>query len=145
MKVLLVGGAGYIGSHVALEFIKRGDEVDVFDNFSTGLRTNVYKECKVYEGDILNPCDLDKALESKNYDVVIHLAAFKAAGESMIDPSKYATNNITGSLNIIKACIKAGVQNFILSSTAAVFGEPEYLPVDEKHPTNPENYYGYTK
>ncbi|MFA6646609.1 MAG: UDP-glucose 4-epimerase GalE [Sphaerochaetaceae bacterium] len=144
MKVLLCGGAGYIGAHVALEFIRRGDQVGILDNFSSGLRENVRPEVQLYEGSILDKAHLDRTLSEK-WDTVIHLAAFKAAGESMLEPAKYANNNICGSLLLLSACVEHGVANFILSSSAAVYGEPTYLPVDEKHPTLPTNYYGYTK
>ena len=144
MKVLLFGGAGYIGTHVALAFLDRGDTVGVFDDFSSGLRENVQKECILYEHSILDEKAVNEALND-GWDVVVHLAAFKAAGESMVDPSKYALNNITGSLNLIRACQAHSVNAFILSSSAAVYGEPQYLPIDEKHPTSPLNYYGYTK
>ncbi len=144
MKVLLFGGAGYIGTHVALAFLKRGDTVGIYDNFSSGLRENILEGSIVYEGDILDRGQMRAAL-SDGWDAVIHLAALKAAGESMIKPEKYSLHNITGSLNLITESIAAGVKNFVLSSSAAVYGEPAYLPIDEKHPTNPENYYGYTK
>lgn len=144
MKVLLCGGAGYIGTHVALEFLKRGDTVGILDNFSSGLRENVGPGIQLYEGSILDRAHLDRTL-SKKWDTVVHLAAFKAAGESMFDPAKYANNNICGSLLLLSACVDHGVPNFILSSSAAVYGEPTYLPVDEEHPTIPTNYYGYTK
>ncbi len=144
MKVLLFGGAGYIGTHVALEFLDRGDTVGIFDNFSSGLRSNVHPKATLYEGDIQDKAAVVAALND-GWDVVIHLAAFKAAGESMVSPIKFSENNITGSLNLITACIECGVKHFILSSSAAVYGEPQYLPVDEQHPTNPTNYYGYTK
>ncbi len=144
MNVLLVGGAGYIGTHVALQFLERGDTVGIFDNLSSGLRSNVDERAEFFEGDIQNYDQIAEVL-SKGWDAVIHLAAFKAAGESMIAPEKYSQNNISGSLNLITACSKAKVRNFILSSSAAVYGEPEYLPVDEHHPTRPTNYYGYTK
>lgn len=144
MKVLLFGGAGYIGTHVALAFLERNDTVGIFDNLSSGLRSNVDERCQFIEGDILNK-DQVKAALSEGWDAVVHLAAFKAAGESMLKPFKYSENNITGSLNLITECVRAKVKNFILSSSAAVYGEPSYLPVDEKHPTNPTNYYGYTK
>ncbi len=144
MKVLLFGGAGYIGTHVALAFLEQGDTVGIYDDFSSGLKANVQDGCKVYESSILDERALNLALQDK-WDVVVHLAAFKAAGESMTNPSKYAHNNITGSLNLIRACNEHKVNSFILSSSAAVYGEPQYLPIDEKHPTSPLNYYGYTK
>ena len=134
MKVLLFGGAGYIGTHVAMAFMDRGDHVGIYDNLSSGLRSNVSKDAEFFEGDILDRQRVREVL-SKGWDCAVFLAAFKAAGESMIKPEKYSENNITGAL----------IMNFILSSSAATFGEPQYLPIDEKHPTNPENYYGYTK
>lgn len=144
MKVLLFGGAGYIGTHVALAFLKRGDKVGIYDNLSSGLRSNISPEAEFFEGDILDREKVSEVL-SLGWDAVVHLAAFKAAGESMILPEKYSENNITGSLILITECLKHGCKNFILSSSAATYGEPKYLPIDEKHPTNPENYYGYTK
>ncbi len=144
MKVLLCGGAGYIGTHVALSFLDKGHEVGIFDDLSSGLRENIQEGTTLYEGSILDEKALEEVLQ-KGWDVVVHLAAFKAAGESMTNPSKYALNNITGSLNMIRLCDRHGIRNFILSSSAAVYGEPAYLPIDEKHPTSPMNYYGYTK
>ena len=87
---------------------------------------------------------MDKAF-SKGFDAFVHLAAFKAAGESMVNPEKYSVNNITGTLNIMNQAVKHGCLKMIFSSSAAVFGEPEYLPIDEEHPKNPVNYYGFTK
>lgn len=144
MRVLLFGGAGYIGTHVAMAFLDRGDKVGIFDNLSSGLRSNVSPDAEFYEGDILDRERVREVL-SKGWDCAVFLAAFKAAGESMIKPEKYSENNITGALIVITECVAAGCMNFILSSSAATFGEPQYLPIDEKHPTNPENYYGYTK
>jgi UDP-glucose 4-epimerase len=144
MKVLLCGGAGYIGTHVAIEFLSRGDTVGIVDDFSSGLRENIDPRVTVYEGSISDRTVLDRAL-SEHWDVVVHLAAFKAAGESMINPAKYAHNNIAGSLQLITACVDHQITKFILSSSAAVYGEPKYLPIDENHPLKPENYYGYTK
>lgn len=144
MKVLLFGGAGYIGTHVAMAFLDRGDHVGIYDNLSTGLRSNVPEKAEFFEGDILDRERVREVL-SKGWDAAVHLAAFKAAGESMVQPEKYSENNITGSLIIMTECEKNGCMNFILSSSAATYGEPQYLPIDEKHPNNPENYYGYTK
>lgn len=96
------------------------------------------------EGDILDTEKLE-SVAKQGFDGIIHLAAFKAAGESMILPEKYSVNNINGTINIINCASKAGIKNIVFSSTAAVYGEPEYLPIDEEHPLNPENYYGYTK
>jgi len=144
VKVLVIGGAGYIGSHVVKEMMKAGHEVTVFDNLSSGLRCNLFPENGFIYGNILIPADLEAAF-SQGFDAFVHLAAFKAAGESMILPEKYSVNNITGTINIMNAAVKYGCKKMIFSSSAAVFGAPEYLPMDEEHPKNPENYYGFTK
>ena len=144
MKALIIGGAGYIGSHVARHFLDNGHKVTVFDNLSTGQQINIFPDEKFMKGDILNTSELDAAM-SDGFDLIIHLAAFKAAGESMIAPQKYSVNNITGTVNILNSAVKAGIKNIVFSSSAAVYGEPKYLPIDEAHPKNPENYYGFTK
>ncbi len=144
MKVLVIGGAGYIGSHVVKELMNSGHKVTVFDNLSSGLLQNLFCENDFIAGDILYPENLDAAF-SRGFDAFIHLAAFKAAGESMILPEKYSVNNITGTLNILNSAVAHNCKYMVFSSSAAVFGEPQYLPIDENHPKNPENYYGYTK
>ena len=144
MKVLVIGGAGYIGSHVVKEMMKAGHEVTVFDNLSSGLRCNLFPKNDFIYGNILIERDLDQAF-ARGFDAFVHLAAFKAAGESMVEPEKYSINNITGTLNIMNAAVKHNCKKMIFSSSAAVFGSPEYLPIDEDHPKNPENYYGFTK
>lgn len=144
MKVLVIGGAGYIGSHVVKELMAKGHEVTVFDNLSSGLIQNLFKKNEFIAGDILHPEDLDKTF-ARGFDAFIHLAAFKAAGESMIYPEKYSINNINGTLNILNAAVAHNCLNMVFSSSAATFGEPQYLPIDENHPKNPENYYGFTK
>lgn len=143
MKVLVIGGAGYIGSHVSKALIKDGNEITVYDNLSTGLKENLQPGSKFIKGDIMDYKKLVKSL--RGFDALIHLAAFKAAGESMINPEKYSINNISGTLNIINAASETGVKKIVFSSSAATFGEPQYLPLDEKHPQDPENYYGFTK
>lgn len=145
MRVLVVGGAGYIGSHVVMDLLGKGHEVTVFDDMSTGLEINLFPEAQFVKGDILNPADLENLLALASFDAVIHLAALKAAGDSMFQPERFAHHNITGSLNLLNAVSKAGIRKFVFSSTAAVFGDPEYLPVDEHHPMDPTNYYGFTK
>ncbi len=144
MKVLVIGGAGYIGSHVALELMGAGHDVVVYDNLSSGLRQNLFEGERFVEGDIMDTDRLGATL-AEGYDGVVHLAAFKAAGESMVAPEKYSRNNISGSINILNAMSAAGTKRIVFSSSAAVYGEPAYMPVDEKHPTSPENYYGFTK
>ena len=144
MKVLVIGGAGYIGSHVVKSLMARGHEIAVFDNLSSGLRQNLFPENRFIYGSILIKDDLDKAF-ALGFDAFVHLAAFKAAGESMISPEKYSVNNISGTLNIMNSAVEHGCKKMVFSSSAAVFGEPKYLPIDENHPKNPENYYGFTK
>ena len=144
MRVLVIGGAGYIGSHVVKELMSKGHKVTVFDNLSSGLKQNLFKENGFIKGDILKVNDLEKAF-AKGFDAFIHLAAFKAAGESMVASEKYSVNNINGTINILNAAVKYNCLNMVFSSSAATFGEPQYLPIDENHPKNPENYYGFTK
>jgi UDP-glucose 4-epimerase len=145
MNILVIGGAGYIGSHVVLEFLEQGHNVTVYDNLSSGLRENLFAKAEFIHGDIHDYSALVHAMKSSSYDALIHLAASKAAGESMLNPEKYSRNNIAGTINILNAASETGIKNIVFSSSAAVYGEPEYLPIDEKHPTNPENYYGFTK
>ena len=143
-KILVIGGAGYIGSHVVLELLDKNHQVVVFDNLSTGQKENLFDTAEFIEGDILDFEKL-KNVMAQNIDVVIHLAAKKAVGESMEKPQIYASNNIQGSINILNAMLEANVKNIIFSSSAAVYGMPKYLPVDENHEKNPINFYGYTK
>jgi len=145
MNVLIIGGAGYIGSHVTREFLDKNCNCVVYDNLSSGLRENLFTEAKFVHGDINDYQALLAAMKSEKFDALIHLAASKAVGESMLKPEKYSHNNIAGTLNILNAACEAGIKNIVFSSSAAIYGEPQYLPIDEKHPTNPENYYGFTK
>ena len=144
MKILVAGGAGYIGSHVTRALLDDGKTVTVFDNLSTGLRQNLFAEAEFIEGDIMEPASLARTMRG-GFDGLVHLAALKAAGESMVKPEAYARNNIAGSINILNAALEAGVRHVVFSSSAAVYGEPEYNPIDEKHPRRPINFYGYTK
>jgi len=144
MKIIVIGGAGYIGSHIVHDLVEQAHEVTVFDNLSSGFRENLPNNVHFILGDILNSIDL-KDVFAENFDFVMHFAALKAAGESMTNPGKYAENNISGSINILNAMVNAKIQNIIFSSSAAVYGFPEYLPVDENHPMKPINFYGYTK
>ena len=145
MKVFVSGGAGYIGSHVVYELCDNGYDVTIYDDLSLGRKENIDKRAKFVLGSTLDSRQLTKTLNNQNFNAVIHLAAWKAAGESMVKPEKYSKNNIIGSMNLINAVIDADIKNFVFSSTAAVYGSPKYFPMDEKHPINPENYYGYTK
>lgn len=144
MRVLVTGGAGYIGSHVVLELCQAGYEVTVFDDLSRGSRENVDLKARFVEGTTLNEENLQAVLEPPP-EAVVHLAAFKAAGESMREPEKYARNNLNGTVNLLNAMLQKGINTLVFSSSAAVYGQPLYLPLDEKHPLNPVNYYGYTK
>ena len=144
MKILVVGGAGYIGSHVCHAFSDRGDRVTVLDNFSSGSRTNLPGNAELREGDIMDRPFLDEVM-AMGWNGVVHLAAFKAAGESMADPGKYAVNNICGTVNLLNSMVKNGAPPLVFSSSAAIFGEPVRLPIDEEHPKSPENFYGFTK
>ena len=143
-KVLVIGGAGYIGSHVVKELLENGFETVVYDNMSTGQEVNLFEEAGFIKADILDEKALDNALK-QNIDAVIHLAAKKAVGESMENPQTYSVNNLTGTINILNAMVNNGVKHIVFSSSAAVYGMPKYLPLDEKHPRNPMNFYGYTK
>ena len=143
MKILVTGGAGYIGSHVVLLLCDEGHDIIVLDNLSLGTKEAVDKRAVFIEGSILNKEQLIKSLA--DVDAVIHLAAYKSAGESMQNPQKYSENNVLGSMNLLRAMIEENVKNIIFSSSAAVYGLPEYLPLDEKHPLKPINHYGYTK
>lgn len=143
-KILIIGGAGYIGSHVVLEFLDAGHEVTVLDNLSSGQQINLQTKAKFIHGDIQDRIKLREIFQDP-YDAVVHLAALKAAGESMFVPDQYSIQNINGTLNILDAMSKSSCKIFIFSSSAAVYGMPEYLPMDEKHPLQPINYYGFTK
>jgi len=142
-KILVVGGAGYIGSHVVKTLRDAGKFPVVFDNMSCGLRENLLPGIPFILGDTLKPEQLKAAM--KGVDSIIHMAALKAAGESMTEPEKYAENNISGTINLLNAATAAKVKYFVFSSSAAVYGEPQYLPMDESHPTAPMNFYGHTK
>lgn len=144
MKILVTGGAGYIGSHVVFELIDQGHDVTIFDDMSLGSEKNIDSRANFVKGSTMAESDLDSVCQDR-FDCVLHFAAWKAAGESMINPGKYAKNNLNGTINLINACDKYDIEYFVFSSSAAVYGMPEYLPLDEMHPLNPGNYYGATK
>ena len=143
-KVLIVGGAGYIGSHVNKKLSEAGFETIVFDNFSKGHKEFV-KWGELFEGDLANKKDLEKVFAQHKIDVVMHFAAFIEVGESVIDPQKYYLNNLRNTLNLLEIMMSSGVNKLIFSSTAAVYGDPNYLPIDEKHPKRAVNPYGWAK
>lgn len=144
MRVLVTGGAGYIGSHVVLELLAEGHEILVVDDMQKGNEANLFPQTEVIRGQIQDPNVLSRVF-SKPIDAVFHFAAWKAAGESMTDPFKYTINNLNGTFRLLSAMAENNCNLFIFSSSAAVYGAPQYLPIDEKHPVSPENYYGYTK
>ncbi|MGP1432280.1 MAG: UDP-glucose 4-epimerase GalE [Treponema sp.] len=144
MRVLVIGGAGYIGSHVVKAMMDAGHQVTVFDNLSTGQLCNIFSGTEFIAGDTRHSDDIDAAF-ARGFDGAVYLAAFKAVGESMVQPEKYSINNISATMNILNAAVKHGCLRFVFSSSAAVYGSPAYLPIDEKHPKNPESYYGFTK
>ena len=143
-RILVAGGAGYIGSHVQKQLLEDGFEVAVFDDLSSGDRKNILPGAAFIEGNILDKAALNAAMRQE-IDGVVHLAAKKAVGESMVKPELYAEHNISGSINILNAMAENGVKHIVFSSSAAVYGMPEYVPIDEDHRIAPINYYGYTK
>lgn len=143
-KILVIGGAGYIGSHVVKALLHENFAVTVYDNLSTGQVCNLFEKAEFVKGDILDSQHLEKTM-AQGFDAVIHLAAKKAVGESMENPQLYSQNNISGSVNIFNAMLNTGIKNIVFSSTSAVYGMPKYLPLDETHPLNPMSFYGYTK
>ena len=143
-KILVIGGAGYIGSHVVKALSEDGFAVVVYDNLSTGQKINLCAKAEFVQGDILDEEKLNSVM-SQGFSAVVHLAAKKAVGESMEHPEIYSRNNINGSVNIFNAMLKNGIKNIVFSSTSAVYGTPQYLPLDEKHPVNPLSFYGFTK
>lgn len=144
MHVLICGGAGYIGSHMAKMLAVRGERVTIFDNLSTGHREAV-QWGPLIVGDLLVPADIDRALQASTYDAVMHFSAKSLVGESINNPDRYYLNNVVGTVNLLNALIRHRIDKFIFSSSAAVFGSPEYTPIDEQHPTRPINPYGKTK
>jgi len=144
MKILVVGGAGYIGSHMVVRLLDEGCDVTTLDNLSGGYRDAVLGGAFI-EVDLANIDLLDKIFSENNFDAVMHFASFIEVGESIHSPAKYYRNNVTNTQNLLDAMVEHGVKHFVFSSTAATFGEPEYVPIDEKHPMVPINPYGRTK
>lgn len=145
MKILIVGGAGYIGSHMVKHLIRAGKEVTVVDDLSSGYRDAVVAGAELIVGSVANAGLLDTLFAQQRFDVVMHFASFIQVGESVVKPAKYYANNVLATLTLLDAMLEAGVSRFIFSSTAAVYGDPSYIPIDEAHPKNPINPYGRTK
>lgn len=151
MKTILVtGGAGYIGSHCVLALLEQNYNVVILDNLSTGHIETVktlkkYGNVKFYNTDLLEPANVDVIFKENNIDAVVHFAAFSQVGESVINPQKYYINNVCGTLNLLQAMLANDVKKIVFSSTAATYGEPKYIPIDEKHTQEPINPYGQTK
>ena len=148
--ILVTGGAGYIGSHCVLALLNKGLEVVIFDNLETGHIETVetlQKEGKVefVKGDLKNLEDINSVFDKYKIDAVVHFAALSLVGESVKEPQKYYYNNVYGTLNLLNAMMSHGVKKIVFSSTAATYGEPEYIPIDEKHPQSPINPYGNSK
>ena len=141
MKILVTGGAGYIGSHMVKMLTERGDEVTVLDDLSTG-HADAVRNAHFVRGDLV---EVSRIFKERKTEAVIHFAAASLVGESVADPLKYYTRNVGGTLALLKAMREAGVQKLVFSSTAAVYGEPQRSPIDESHPTVPVNPYGSSK
>jgi len=144
MRVLVVGGAGYIGSHMVKMLLGAGHTVITLDNLSSGHRDAVLGGSFV-EGDLADTECLNRVFEQHKPEAVMHFASYIQVGESVRKPDIYYRNNVTNTLNLLDAMLKFEVKKFIFSSTAAVFGEPDYVPIDEAHPNRPLNPYGRSK
>lgn len=148
--ILVTGGAGYIGSHCVLSLLEKGFSIAIFDNLSTGHIETIntlkdYGKISFYQGDLQEKNSIKKVFEENNIDAVIHFAAFSQVGESVINPQKYYQNNVVGTINLLDTMLENNVKKIVFSSTASTYGEPQYIPIDEKHPQNPINPYGSTK
>ena len=145
MSILVLGGAGYIGSHTVHALIEAGRDVVVADNLVTGHRAAVHPQARLYEGDLSDRAFLDRLLERESIDGVIHFAAYSLVGESVSNPLKYYRNNLCGTEVLLEALVAHGVERIVFSSTAATYGEPERIPILESDRTQPTNPYGETK
>jgi UDP-glucose 4-epimerase len=144
MNLLVTGGAGYIGSHTVRKLKTAGHEIVIFDNLSSGHRDAI-KDFELFEGDLKNKADLKKVFSENQFDAVIHFAGSIEAGESMTDPKRFFENNFVCGLNLLEAMLENDVKKIVFSSSAAVYGEPEKMPIEETSAKNPTNVYGLTK
>ncbi len=145
MKIAVTGGCGFIGSHTVDYLIEMGHDVVAYDNLSTGSLENLNTSAHFYQGEVEDRTQLDAFFTREKPNAVMHMAAQIDVQASMKNPSYDANVNIMGTVNILDMCKKYGVERFVYSSSAAIYGNPEYLGVDEKHPKNPESFYGYSK
>ena len=144
MHVLVVGGAGYIGSHMVRYLLDHSHQVTVFDNLSSGHRHAV-GTAELIEADLADRLALEQTLGSQRFDGVMHFAGSIQVGESVVDPAQYYRNNVTNTQNLMDAMVATMTNHLVFSSTAAIFGHPEYTPIDETHPRSPINPYGRSK
>ncbi len=144
MKIIVVGGAGYIGSHMVKQLARAGNDVITLDNLSYGYRDAV-RYGEFVEGDLGDAAVLDSLFSNGDIDAVMHFAGFIQVGESVVKPSMYYLNNVVNTHTLLDAMLRHNIKNFIFSSTAAIFGEPDYTPIDEKHNKQPINPYGHSK
>lgn len=145
MSILVLGGAGYIGSHTVYELIEKGEDTVIIDNLQTGYLDAIHPDAKFYKGDIRDKEFLDKVFKQEKIDAVIHFAANSLVGESMTNPLKYYDNNLYGTMILLESMLENGIDKIVFSSTAATYGEPENLPILETDKTEPTNTYGETK
>ena len=145
MAILVLGGAGYIGSHTVYALIEAGRDVVVADNLLTGFQAAVHPKARFYQADIRDRKAMDKLFEAEQIEGVIHFAASSQVGESMSDPLKYYDNNLCGTACLLQSMVAHGVDKIVFSSTAATYGEPEQVPILEGDKTVPTNCYGETK
>jgi len=143
-RILVTGGAGYIGSHTVRLLLEQGYDVSVVDNLSKGYKQNVPSRL-LYEIDVCDTAALGEVMRQTRPDAVVHFAAFIAVGESMIEPERYFANNTGGSLSLLTAMVRNGVRHIVFSSTAAVYGDPEVVPISESAPIHAVNPYGESK
>lgn len=144
MKILVVGGAGYIGSHILKRFKNTNYTIEILDNLSTGYKDNTLGY-PLHNCDLADKNQLHSIIQKGKYDLVMHFASFINVGESFIKPQKYYENNVTNTQNLLNCMVQNKILNFIFSSSAAVYGEPESIPISEEHTINPVNPYGQTK